>query len=131
MRTFMKAHVWLYRRTSGRWGSMGGTVVLLTTTGRRTGEPRTVPLMAIRDGDRYLVAASAGGNANNPGWYHNVAADPAVTLEDGGRTMSMQARVAGAEERSALWQRFVDEDERYAKYAARAEREIPVVIVEP
>ena len=130
MRAFLKGHVWLYRTSKGRLGSMKDRVVLLTTTGRKSGAARTVPLMAIRDDGCYLVAASAGGDRRNPGWYYNLVDDPAVTLQDRDQVMTATARVADGDEYTELWQRFEDMDDRFRGYQEKAARQIPVVIVE-
>jgi deazaflavin-dependent oxidoreductase (nitroreductase family) len=130
-KAFMAAYVWLYRTSGGKLGSQGGKVVLLTTTGRKSGLRRTAPLMGIPDGDRILVAASAGGATRNPAWYHNLVANPHVTVERGRETLEMTARVAEPDERPALWQRFKDFHKGFARYESRTEREIPVVVMQP
>ncbi|NNC75852.1 MAG: nitroreductase family deazaflavin-dependent oxidoreductase [Acidimicrobiia bacterium] len=127
----MKGNVWVYRKTGGKIGSQGGKVVLLTTTGRKTGLTRTTPLMGIPDGDRILVAASAGGDQKHPGWYHNLTANPEVAVERGREVFEMSARTAGPDERPALWSKFVEKNKAFAKYETRTDREIPVVILEP
>ncbi|MDH5373802.1 MAG: nitroreductase family deazaflavin-dependent oxidoreductase [Acidimicrobiia bacterium] len=126
-----KGHVWLYRTTNGRLGTMGGTVLLLTTRGAKSGHPRTNPLMGVAHDDGWLVAASAGGAPRHPAWYHNVVANPAVTVERGSEELPMNARVAGPEERPALWAKIVEFDTRFAGYETKVDREIPVVILEP
>ncbi len=127
----MKAQVWLYRKTNGKMGSMKDTVVLLTTTGRKSGEARTVPLVALRDGERYMVAASAGGAPNNPGWFHNVTADPSATLQDKDRVVRVNASIPEGEDRDVLWRRFEAADDRFAKYTQKTTRVIPVVVLDP
>jgi deazaflavin-dependent oxidoreductase (nitroreductase family) len=126
-----KGHVWLYRTTSGRLGTMGGTVLLLTTTGAKSGQPRTNPLMGVAHEDGWLVAASAGGGPRHPAWFHNVVANPAVTVAKGSGELAMIARVAGPDERPALWIKIVEFDKRFAGYETKVDREIPVVILEP
>jgi len=127
----MKGAVWTYRKTGGRLGSQGGKVVLVTTTGRKSGLQRTAPVMGIPDGDRILVAASAGGDDKHPGWYHTLTANPEVTVERGREVLDMTARTATPDERPALWDRFVEMNKAFAKYETRTDREIPVVILEP
>jgi deazaflavin-dependent oxidoreductase (nitroreductase family) len=131
MKAGIQGHVWLYQTSKGRLGSMGGKTILLTTTGRRTGKRRIVPLMHVRDGKRILVTATAGGDDKHPGWYHNLTTNPAVEVQIGPDVSRMTARPAGPEERDALYQRFVDGDSRFADYESRTERIIPVVILEP
>jgi deazaflavin-dependent oxidoreductase (nitroreductase family) len=130
-RAVLKGHIWIYRRSSGRLASMGGRVLLLTTTGRRSGRPWTVPLMGLDHEDGYLVAASAGGDPQHPAWYLNLAADPAVVVERDGQQREMTARTANPEERPPLWARFPAASRGFAKYEQRTDREIPVVILEP
>jgi len=130
-KAFIAGNVWVFRKTGGKLGSQGGKVVLVTTTGRKSGLERTSPLMGIADGDRILVAASAGGGDRHPAWYHNLVANPRVTVERGADKLAMIARVAGPEERPELWQRFKDASKAFTKYETRTDREIPVVILEP
>ena len=130
-RMMNKGHVSLYRATHGRLGSMGGTVLLLTTIGAKSGQPRTNPLMGVAHEDGWLVAASAGGAPRHPGWFHNIVANPAVTVEKGSEELAMTARVAGDEERPSLWAKIVDFDKRFAGYETKVDRQIPVVIIEP
>ncbi len=130
-RMMNKGHVWLYRTTNGRLGSMGGTVLLLTTRGAKSGHPRTNPLMGVAHKDGWLIAASAGGSPKNPSWYYNVVANPDVTVEKGSRERAMTARVAGPDERPELWTKIVDLDKRFARYETSVDRQIPVIILEP
>ena len=129
-RALMAGNVWIYRRTGGRIGSQGGKVILLTTTGRKTGLSRTNALMGFDDGERILIVASAGGSDKNPDWYHNLKANPSVIVERGPESIPMTARVAGSEERPGMWALVVDRDPRFARYENRVSREIPVVILE-
>lgn len=129
-----KFNTWLYRRTGGRLGGSfvgGAAVCLLTTTGRRSGEPRTMPLLYLRDGDDIVVVASKGGYSTSPQWYFNLLADPSVEVTIGREHLEMTARVATAEEKSALWPRLVDTYKYYDTYQARTDRDIPVVICSP
>lgn len=127
----------LYRATGGR---LGGTwrvgaalrkpapVCLLTTIGRKSGEPRTAPLIYLRDGQRFIVVASQGGSPRHPAWYLNLQANPAVTIQVGRETYSLVARTASAAERADLWPRLVDLYADFDAYDAWTQREIPVVI---
>ncbi len=126
-----QGHVWLYRTTKGKLGSMRGTVLLLTTTGAKSGKQRTRPLMGLAHGEGWLVAASAGGAPRHPAWYHNVVANPEVIVEKGAKQTPMTARVAGPDERPALWAEIVAANKGFAKYEEKTTREIPVVILEP
>lgn len=129
----------LYRMTGGRlgrkWRIGAGfrkpvPICLLTTTGRRTGEPRTVPLCYLQDGDRFVVVASQGGLPTHPQWYYNIKANPAVDIEIGKHRARCTARPATADERAALWPRLVAMYADYASYQSWTAREIPVVICE-
>ena len=129
-----------YRVSGGRLGGswrVGSAlrapvpVCLLTTTGRKSGEPRTVPLLHFPDGDRVLLVASQGGLPKHPQWYLNVLADPAVTVQVGRRRRSMTAREATPAERAELWPKLVERYADFADYQANTSRVIPVIICEP
>lgn len=106
-------------------------MILLTTTGRKTGKPRTWPLTGLREGDGWVVAASNGGHDHHPAWYLNLVADPDAVVRDGRRSVPVRARVAEGAERDAQYQRFVDYLRVYADYATATDRQIPVVFLEP
>jgi deazaflavin-dependent oxidoreductase (nitroreductase family) len=135
MKLMNPTHSWLYRVSGGRiWGRFPvskAPVLLLTTIGRRSGQPRTVPLIHLVDGDRIVIVASQGGMPTHPAWYHNLLAHPRVTVETGRRVREMDARVADDAERDALWPRLVAMYADYDDYQARTDRRIPVVILEP
>ena len=109
-----RANTRLYRLTRGRLGKTWrigaglrnpAPVCLLTSVGRKSGQKHTVPLIYLRDGDNIVVVASQGGMKNNPAWYLNVTADPAVTIEVDGKKLALTARTADADEKAALWPR--------------------------
>ena len=104
--------------------------LLLTTTGRRTGEPYTTPLIYGTDGDRYLVVASRGGTHQHPQWYRNLLAHPEVAVQVKAERFRARARTARPEEKPALWQRMASIWPAYDEYQARTRRDIPVVILE-
>jgi deazaflavin-dependent oxidoreductase (nitroreductase family) len=133
-RAFTRAHVALFRASRGRFGARIGKhapVLLLTTTGRRSGKRRTSPLLYVEDGDRHVVVASAGGAPAHPAWYLNLRADPAATVEVGGRSFAVSAETAGADERARLWPKVTQIWPRYDDYQAKTKREIPVVVLSP
>jgi deazaflavin-dependent oxidoreductase (nitroreductase family) len=113
-------------------GSIQGVpVLLLSTTGRKSGKRRVTPLLYVADGDRIVVVASNGGSDRHPAWWLNICAEPAVEVEIGRTKTAMTARRASAEERTRLWAEFTSRYAGYARYAARTAREIPVVVLTP
>lgn len=130
---FGEEHVRRYRETGGEVGhdwKEGSTVLLLTTTGRKSGEPRTTPLIYAQDGDRYLVVASKGGAPEHPGWYRNLSKTPEVELQVRDEVFRARARTAEGEERERLWRKANEVWPHYDEYAQKTEREIPVVVLE-
>jgi deazaflavin-dependent oxidoreductase (nitroreductase family) len=130
---FGEEHVRRYRETGGEVGhewKEGSTVLLLTTTGRTSGEPRTTPLIYAVDGDRYVIVASKGGAPDDPGWYLNLSKTPEVELQVKGEVFGARARVAEGDERKRLWAKANEVWPHYAEYATKTDREIPVVVLE-
>jgi deazaflavin-dependent oxidoreductase (nitroreductase family) len=130
---FGDEHVRRYRETGGAVGHIwrqGSTILLLTTTGRKTGEKRTVPLIYAEDGGRYVIIASKGGAPEHPGWYENLAKSPEVELQVKDEVFRARARTAEGEERERLWQKANEVWPPYAEYAKRTARQIPVVVLE-
>jgi len=105
-------------------------LLLLTTTGARSGESRTNPLAFTRDGDDLVVIASKGGAPSSPDWYHNLVAHPDVTVELPGETFSARARVAEEPERTRLYDAQATLLPNFVEYAQKTERSIPVVVLE-
>lgn len=127
-------NTWVYRASGGRLGGKflrGAPVFLLVTRGRKSGQPRTAPLLYLRDGARFVVVASKGGMSHHPQWYLNLVAEPDCEIELGTERRPMRARRAGETEKAALWPRLVAMYPDYADYQARTERNIPVMILEP
>jgi deazaflavin-dependent oxidoreductase (nitroreductase family) len=134
VKVISKANVWAYRATGGRVGGRflrGAPVLLLTTRGRRSGQPRTAPLLYLADGDRIAIVASKGGMSEHPLWYRNLQASPECEVEVGRERRAVRARVATAAEKRELWPKLVAMYRDYDDYQARTERDIPVVILEP
>jgi len=126
-------HVRRYRETGGEVGHIwkeGSTVLLLTTTGRKSGEPRTTPLIYAEDGDRYVIVASKGGAPEHPGWYRNLTKNPEVELQVEDDVFPAHARTAEGKERNRLWEKANEVWPHYAEYQERTERVIPVVVLE-
>lgn len=107
-----------------------GHLLLLTTTGAKSGQPRTTPLAYSTDGERLVVAASKGGAPSNPDWYHNVLANPIVTVELGTETFQARATVADEQERQRLYARHAELMPGFAEYPKKTSRKIPVVLLE-
>ena len=128
-------NVWVFRLTGGRLGGTflrGAPVCLVTVTGRKTGQPRTVPLLYLRRGDDLVIVASKGGMSHHPLWYHNMIANPRVEVEIGGQpTRAMQVRRAVDAEKAQLWPELVKMYPDYDDYQARTTRDIPVLILSP
>ncbi|MCW2931660.1 MAG: hypothetical protein JWM19_2622 [Actinomycetia bacterium] len=122
-----------FRANAGKVGGFhaGMPLLLLTTTGARTGQRRAAPLAYVPDGDRYVVAAANGGARANPAWYHNVVADPRVTVEAGTETFGAIVTIAAGAERAALYQRCVAAYPQLADYQASTAREVPIVLITP
>lgn len=123
-----KAHLWDARRV-GLPGEV--TTLLLTTIGRKSGEPRHVPLLYVDDGDGYLIMGSKGGNVEHPVWFLNLQANPDCEIRVGALPVQARARVLAGEERAKAWARITERHDTYAKYQARTDREIPVIRLEP
>lgn len=127
-----KVHTVLYRWTSGLIGARldGLDVLLLTTTGAKSGIQRCIPLPYFRDGDRILLVASFGGNRKNPAWIANISANPEVQVQLKAKRWTARARISSGAERERLWAGITYEFPRYLKYQAKTERPIPVVVLE-
>lgn len=126
-------HVKRYQETDGEVGHIwnGVTALLLTTTGRKSGEPRTQPLIYCQDGDDYIVIASKGGAPSHPAWFLNIQSKPTVKIQVKDKVMSATARVAQGQERERLWGLMAAQWPNYEQYQARTDRLIPVVVLTP
>jgi len=134
IRVMSALNVWVYRVSGGRIGGRfrgGAPVCLLTTRGRKTGEPRVAPLLYLADGERVVIVASKGGMAKSPLWYGNLVAQPDCEVEIGSTRRAMRARTASPAEKAALWPRLVAMYRDYDDYQARTTRDIPVLILTP
>lgn len=128
---FGREHVERYRATDGAEGHewQGTQTLLLTTTGRRSGEPRTTPLIYAPHDDEVTIVASKGGSDAPPAWYLNLQADPEVEVQIKGDRFKARARDATPEEKPEMWRTMTAEWPAYDDYQARTEREIPVVVL--
>jgi deazaflavin-dependent oxidoreductase (nitroreductase family) len=129
---FNRAIIEEFRANEGRVGGPfeGAPVLLLTSTGARSGERRTTPVMFLPDEDRMVIFASKGGAPTNPAWYHNLIANPTATVEVGPETVEVSARVTSGDERERLFNRQAELYPQFADYAQKTRREIPVVALE-
>lgn len=128
-----QAHVALYQATDGAEGyewRNGTTILILTTTGRRSGESRDNALIYRPHGDAYLVVASKGGAPEPPAWYLNLQDNPDVQVQIKGEKFAARARTATPEEKPQLWQEMLEAWPAYADYQNKTDRDLPVVVLE-
>ena len=122
----------LLRLTRGRLSFVAAyPALLLTTTGARSGKPRTVPLLYVRYGSGFAIIGTRFGSTRHPGWYYNLRAHPRAIIEIDGRQYVCVARVADEAEREQIWERAVRMYSGYKRYAARTHRTIPMLILDP
>jgi deazaflavin-dependent oxidoreductase (nitroreductase family) len=128
-----KLNVPLYRASGGRIGGKVGRapVCLLTTTGRKSGEPRTAPILYLADGDNVVLINTNAGNAKIPAWSLNLKANPEAEVELGRRRLPVRARIAEGEERAELWRRHMEQYEGWDFYESQLDREVGVFVLEP
>jgi F420H(2)-dependent quinone reductase len=128
-----KLNVPLYRASGGRLGGRIGKapVLLLTTTGRKSGQQRTAPVVYLADGERMIVIGSNAGNARVPAWALNLKAKPEAAVEVGRRKIPVRARIAEGEERADLWRKSNVQYAGFDDYEARTDRDIAVFVLEP
>ena len=123
-----------FRENGGKVGGPfeNATIILLHTTGAKTGQDRMVPLVAQPlDGGRYAIFASHGGSPTHPDWYHNLRANPHVTYEVGTNTVRATARITKGEERERIWTKQKRDRPYFATYEKKTTRQIPVIVLEP
>jgi deazaflavin-dependent oxidoreductase (nitroreductase family) len=132
MDDFNKAVIDEFRANEGKVGGHfeGAPVLLLTATGAKSGQQRTTPVMYLPDGDRMVIFASKAGADTNPGWFHNLVANPSATVEVGGDTVEVQALVTEGEERERLFRTQAELYPQFADYEKKTTRQIPVVALE-
>ena len=133
LRLVGKLNVPVYRLTRGRVGGRvgGGPVLLLTTTGRKSGQPRTAPVLYLADGDRFVVINTNAGNTKIPAWSLNLRANPEAEVEVGERKVKVRARLAEGEERADLWRCHMEQYSGWDYYESKLDREIGVFVLEP
>lgn len=128
-----KLNVPVYRLSRGRLMNTVGTgpVLLLTSTGRRSGQKRTAPVLYLKDGERFVVVGSNAGNARAPAWSYNLETNPDAEIEIRGDRRPVRARVAEGEERAELWRKVNEMYEGFDDYDAKTARDIAVFVLEP
>ena len=133
LRLMGKLNVPVYRATRGRlMGKVGkAPVLLITTTGRKSGRLRTAPVCYLADGDRVIVIGSNAGNRNAPAWALNLEANPDAEVEIGDERRKVLARVAEGEERAELWRKMTDQYSGFDEYEARTDRDIALFVLDP
>lgn len=132
-RSILNIIVSLYRLTHGKFGGrvQGLPVLLLTTTGRKTGKERTTPLGYFVENGNYIISASNAGFDTQPAWFHNLRANPHVKLEVQDQRMDADAEIASPPKRSLLWTKLISLSPAHAKYAEKTRREIPMIVLRP
>jgi deazaflavin-dependent oxidoreductase (nitroreductase family) len=132
-KVFGGLHATVIRRSGGKFGQKfrGAPVLLLTTTGRKSGQLRTSPLLYLRDGANLAVVASYGGDDRFPAWYHNLVANPDVSAEFDGKKHDLRASVADSATKARLWPELTKMYKTYDSYQKKTDREIPVVLLSP
>jgi deazaflavin-dependent oxidoreductase (nitroreductase family) len=132
LKYFARVHIALYRRTEGRLGArlLWFPAALVTTIGRKSGQPRTTPTLYLRDGDRVVLPASFGGRDRHPMWYRNLQANPKVHVQIRGDHFELIAREATVDERKLYWRKLIRIYPPYRRYREATDRVIPLVVCE-
>ena len=140
LRAYSRAHVWVYQRTGGLLGSKwrfgaafprGIPILLLTTIGRKSGKPKTAPLVFLQDGERVAIVGSQGGLPKHPQWYLNIQKNPDVDVQIGSRKRRMRAHTATPEEHAVYWPRLLELYADFATYQAWTDRKIAIILLDP
>ena len=133
LRLMSATHTFWYQVSGGIFGAkaFGVPVLLLTTTGRKSGRKRTTPLLYLRDGDNFVIVASKGGSDQHPAWFLNLRANPKAEIMAGRTRMPVRAEIANDEKRARLWPLLVQMYGNYDDYQKSTARKIPVVILHP
>jgi deazaflavin-dependent oxidoreductase (nitroreductase family) len=129
-----KAQTFIFKKTNGKLGNKflkGAEVGILTTIGRKSGEPRDSPLLFLPEGNRIVLVASQGGRATNPMWYLNLVANPSVTFQTRAGSVELTAREATAAERDEYWPKLDAMYADFVNYRSYTDREIPIIICDP
>lgn len=134
IKTFTRINVWVYRLSKGRWMNTfpgGFPICLVTTTGAKSGKPRSIALIHLPLGDKKLMVASQGGADTHPTWYYNVKAHPEVEIHFGAERHRYRTRQVSDDEKRELWPHLLSLYPAFDEYQARTDRNIPVFVCEP
>lgn len=133
VKLFVRLNAFFFRLTNGRLGSQMGkqSVLLLQTTGRKSGKSYTTPLSFFRDGSNYLIVASNWGKEEHPNWFRNLVQQPRATIQVKDKTIPVQARPAGDEDYERLWNLVTRQNSQYVQYQSGLKRKIPIVVLTP
>jgi F420H(2)-dependent quinone reductase len=129
-----KTQAWIFKKTGGKFGNKflrGSEVGILTTIGRKTGEPRDSPLLFLQEGERIVLVASQSGRANHPMWYLNLRANPAIKFQTRAGVFTLTARDATDAERDEYWPKLDEMYPDFVNYRSYTDRKIPIVICDP
>lgn len=132
-RFFMAINVFLYRLSGGKFGGkvQGLRVLILNTTGRKTGKKRAIPPGYFEHDGSYVIIGSNAGFDTHPSWFHNLKSNPEATIVVNDRQLEVRAKVSGEDERGQLWEKLIELSPSYANYAKKTSRQIPLVILSP
>jgi deazaflavin-dependent oxidoreductase (nitroreductase family) len=133
VKLFWRFHRWIYRVSDGRIGStlFGHKVLRLTTTGRKSGKPRTILIYTFPYGESYVIVGSNLGAERHPAWYLNLQEDPSAEIQVGRKRLKVEARTAVGQERERLWADIIRQEKAFSGYKDQTGRQIPVVILDP
>ncbi len=129
--TFTRLHRWVYQKSGGRLMTRlaGLQMLLLTTTGWKSGEPRTIPLACFADGEDWVIVGSNNGQDRDPAWWRNLQKDPHARVQVGRESFAVRAELAEGAERERLWPWLVQQNSLYGRYERKTSRPIPVVVL--
>jgi len=132
LKAMFKAHATIYERSGGRIGAWAGLpTLLLSVTGRKSGQTHSTPLVYFQDGESYVVVGSDGAAKRDPQWWKNLQADPVGAVRVGRKKLAVKAMLATGAERERLWELGKKANPMWSKYQRRTERELPVVVLTP
>jgi F420H(2)-dependent quinone reductase len=133
VKMLLNAHAAMYRLSGGKLGGKMGpnSILLLTTTGRKSQQKRTIPLGYFKDGENFVITASNAGQPQHPGWYFNLKNDPHATIEVGKEKIDVTAEQADPEQKKRLWAKLISIAPQYDGYTRKTNRDIPMMILHP